>query len=655
MAALPYPSLRAALPLLCAVAAGFSAQWSALAAFLLLLWAVAALPAVRDGRIEVDRADMLALAWLSWLPLTLLWSRAADFSQAVVFGMAMLPAAFLVWRRWPDGARAWPWMQGLLGLLGLALAAWGILQDPAATYTGKPEGPYIDPNVYAATLNLLWLPLTAFYLHPRAPRARWVEGTMLLVLGMLATAFFMSASRGAGLAALLLFPLIFWHARKRAGHTERTVKWLILAAVGYGIGLLAMDQDVGGRLAETVRSGDSARVLLWQSTWQMIVQRPWLGWGFGSFRLLYPAHRHPAETGSGGYWSHNDYLQIWQEGGLISLLLVVGIAATMVRTAWRALRATDGNAGERLGLMAGCLAIWLHAGVNFLLYFPTIGLLMGIYWARASATEPRPSAPRTYAVAIRPAVGQLLRWGMLLLGGYVLSTSAIIGSNMLFLHSGQTWLARMLPAAHHARLANGLVILRPDMVQPRLVLAGLYDRRLGETGTGDGALDARLFAAADAELSAARRALPCLVSLGVIHMEFLLRQRRFADEADQANRVVAIARENLACHPRHGLSHAYLALAQHALGDHAAAKATLREAYDSVLYQAEQYALIATWLEIQSTPPRPDAAATANRIRQDLFLAEYNPENKRSQLYWDGLFQQIDRLARSTAHRGDAE
>ncbi len=649
MAASTYTLSLARLPLVGAVAIGFFPQWSAFTATLVLLWAAFTLPVWQDGRARLDRTDLLALAWLLWLPITLAWSSVADFSQAVVFALALLPAGFLVWRRWPDARRAWPWMQGLLWLLGFALAAWGMLQDPATTYVGKPEGPYIDPNVYAATLNLLWLPLTAFYLYPQTGRARWIEGAMLLVLGTLATAFFMSASRGAGLAALLLFPLIFWHARKQAGYAERSIKWLILAALGYGIGLLGVDQDVGGRLAETLRSGDSARMQLWQSTWQMIVQQPWLGWGFGSFRLLYPAHRDPLETGSGGYWSHNDYLQIWQEGGLISLLLVVAIAVMMLRTAWRALRANDEQAGERLGLMAGCLAIWLHAGVNFLLYFPTISLLMGIYWARALATEPRMLPTRTYALAVKPVVGNALWWGALMMSGYVLVTSAVINSGVLFTRSGETLLARMVPASHHAAIANWLAILRPTMAQPRLILAALYDQRLGESGTGHHALDAKLFAAADAELAAAREALPCLVSLGVMHMEFLLRQWRFANEAVPATRVIAIARENLACHPRHGLSHAYLALAQHALGDTDAAKATLREAYDKVIYQAEQYALIATWLEIKTTPAHPDTVATANRIRQHLFVAEYNPARKIPLQQWDELFQQIDRLARSTA------
>lgn len=644
-----YPPLLALLPLIPAVAAGFFQQWSALSAALVLIWAAIALPVWRDGRARLDRADLLALAWLLWLPLTLIWSHVGDFSQAVVFGLAMLPAGFLVWRRWPHAERAWPWTQGLLWLLAGGLAAWGMLQDPAATYTGKPEGPYIDPNVYAATLNLLWLPLTAFYLRARAQRPRWIEGAMLLVLGLLATAFFMSASRGAGLAALILFPLIFWHARRQAGYTERVLKWLILAALGYGIALLAMDQDVGGRLAETVRSGDSARMLLWQSTWQMIVQQPWLGWGFGSFRLLYPAHRDPLETGSAGYWSHNDYLQIWQEGGLISLLLVLAFALVMVRTAWRALRAKDNDAGERLGLMAGCLAIWLHAGVNFLLYFPTLGLLMGIYWARALATDPRSSQARGYALAIRPAVGRTLWWGTLMLSGYVLVTSAVINSGVLFTRSGETVLGRLVPASHHAAIAHWLAILRPTMAQPRLTLAALYDQRLGASGTGDSTLDAQLFAAADAELTAARQALPCLVTLGVMHMEFLLRHRRFANAADPATRAVAIAHENLACHPRHGLSHAYLARAQHALGDKDAAQATLREAYGKVLYQAEQYALIATWLEIKSTPAHPETVDTAHRIRRDLFVAEYYPARKIPQRHWDEQFQQIDRLARSSA------
>ena len=57
----------------------------------------------------------------------------------------------------------------------------------------------------------------------------------------------------------------------------------------------------------------NARWPMWQSTLELIKASPWWGQGFGSFSVLYPAVR--TEFMSAGYVAHNDYLQIWLEGG----------------------------------------------------------------------------------------------------------------------------------------------------------------------------------------------------------------------------------------------------------------------------------------------------------------------------------------------------
>lgn len=641
--------IRLLLPLLLlggAFICGFYVEWAALTAGLVLIWA-APIWLTRIGHpISGDYYDALALAWLCWLVLSLTWSIASDYSQVIVYSLALLPAAFLTWRRWTHAEQAWPWLRGFLWLLALALSLWGILGDPAANFVSKPDGPYIDPNVYAANLNLLWLPLSAYFLIAPPSRPRWLDAGMLLVLGLTALAFFMSASRGAGLAALILFPLVFWQARKRLGFAERTFKWGVVTSLGYAINYWGMEYDLGVRLAETVRSGDSARLLLWQSTWDMIQQHPWLGTGLGSFRLLYPQFRNPLESGSGGYWSHNDYLQIWQEGGLISLLLILTIAFLLARLTWHELRKDDAASGERLGLMAGCLAIFIHAGVNFLLYFPIINLLIGLYWARAMELPGFQTAHKSWLLPVRPAVLRLTAWTVILASGYLLTTSALIQSSVFFTQTGNTLLTRLLPDVPHVAIAHGLSILRPNLSQPHLTMARLFDARLASDGTGNRELDAKLFKEADTQFEEARKALPCLLPLGVFHMDFLLRQGHFSADEDIAGKTIRIARENLACNPRHGLSHAYLALAQHASGDVMGARQSLREAYGQVIYMIEQSLLIAAWLEIKDVEPNPEAVALTRNILNSLQQAEFDPATRHNLLYWDSLILDVDRLAR---------
>ena len=56
----------------------------------------------------------------------------------------------------------------------------------------------------------------------------------------------------------------------------------------------------------------------------MLMDAPWLGIGLGTYWLYWPTYRHPDDT-SGGFYVHNDYLQIWIETGLPGFLLLLAV------------------------------------------------------------------------------------------------------------------------------------------------------------------------------------------------------------------------------------------------------------------------------------------------------------------------------------------
>lgn len=634
------------LVLILAALSGFFQEWVALPAGLGLLWAAPILLRRIGGGTHLDLKDGLAIAWLIWLPLTLTWSRVADYGEAQVYTLALLPVVFLAWRHWPEATQAWHWVKILLWIGGGILALFGILEGPENTYVGKPDGPYIDPNVYAATLNLFWLPLTAFYFYSRPTRTRWQEGAMLLVLAIMALAFFMAASRGAGLAAILLFPFIFWKARGQTGYLERAIKFVLLVFYSYTLAALTLEQDLGSRLSETTQTGDPARIMLWKSTWQMILEHPFLGNGLGSFRMVYPLYRDPNESATAGGWAHNDYLQLWQEGGLFTLAFVLAFVMMFLIEGWRAFRQRDDESIERLGLMAGGLAIFIHASVNFILYFPILNILLGLYLARTFSIYQPTSLTGVMTLSIRPKIKSMAAWLLIVSIGYYLVTSIIIQSNLLFTKQAEKFFSRVMPSIDQIDRASWLSVLRPDLTLPYIIMANIFDLRLNLPDQFNDDLDTKLFIAGDAHFDQANARLPCYLPLVNYHIDFLYRNHHFSDGSYANDKVLQLARSNLKCNPRHGLSHAYLALALTRAGDIQAARATLKDAYPKVLFPAERDLLLATWLEIDQTPSNPDAIALRIKLMAQMQQIEFNPAVRVSPGFWQEVMEETLRLIR---------
>jgi tetratricopeptide (TPR) repeat protein len=148
---------------------------------------------------------------------------------------------------------------------------------------------------------------------------------------------------------------------------------------------------------------DSPRLIIWESSWNLLQATPWQGIGLGLYYLAYPPYRNPADS-SGGFFAHNDYLQIWIETGLpgLALLLVVLVAAFMLFV--RALRKTGLRSGahiEMTGLFCGLLAVAGHSVVDFNLYILSIMMISGLSMGRFHELATRKLKPPS--LLLRPS------------------------------------------------------------------------------------------------------------------------------------------------------------------------------------------------------------------------------------------------------------
>jgi O-antigen ligase len=243
-----------------------------------------------------------------------------------------------------------------LAVFGAVMAVLAIAQAYTShgTYfwlfpSGQPEvfGPFQNKNNYAAFIELM-LPLTLWQgLKPCAYRTVW-----LTMVGVMAASVVASGSRAGSALVLAEIPAVLAVAWLSQQFDRRQLRSLaVKTAVVLALSIAATGwETLVGRLV--VLDTFLYRREMLQSTIAMAKDRPWAGFGLGTFSTVYPAYA----VFDNGYFvnhAHNDWAEWTAEGGLPFLLLLGAIAAV------------SSFAAIRSGWGLGLVAIYLHGFVDF--------------------------------------------------------------------------------------------------------------------------------------------------------------------------------------------------------------------------------------------------------------------------------------------------
>ncbi|ELY3984281.1 O-antigen ligase family protein [Cronobacter muytjensii] len=128
-------------------------------------------------------------------------------------------------------------------------------------------------------------------------------------------------------------------------------------------------------------------------TWQMIMEKPWLGWGYGTFEYAFSrwALAHP---GLGYRYSvpithpHNELLFMWFQGGVVALagmLLLVAGWLLMLKNAWR-----HGREATAFALLVVPLLVHLNLEYPFYQSFIHFGLFL-LLLRLGAVEQPQPA------------------------------------------------------------------------------------------------------------------------------------------------------------------------------------------------------------------------------------------------------------------------
>ena len=270
--------------------------------------------------------------------------------------LGTLPMVFWLYTLQSNANKVWAYVSLFVLLLGVLLSMIGIYHF---FMSGKyPHAPFLYKNLLAALLNIIILMGAANYIIRSNIEDRHVsafQGFILASLFVLVYTVVLINSRGVLLslaAAMALLLLVSYPL------TVRKKSMMVIVAVIMGAALSGMlsskfyspggGVDVMGRIASLQQpyNAGKSRFIIWEASCNMLKQSPWLGTGLGTYALRYPPYRFPEDDSSGAY-AHNDYLQLWIEGGLPALLFLVFMMVSSLFAFIRSMRGKDPPAGAK--------------------------------------------------------------------------------------------------------------------------------------------------------------------------------------------------------------------------------------------------------------------------------------------------------------------
>ena len=319
-------------------------------------------------------------------------------SFVLVFSGLLVAAEVLFF--YTNSERRLKFLIGMVIAVGAGSAIFGILRDVLLdAQNGLLSGYLLPDQGYAQFINrnhFAFLMEMAFglvlgllikgELSERSRFVGWVIGAIMLY------ALISANSRGGliGLLGLSLFAAFMHIATRRElleadygrSHPGLGRGWIRKLALATGMGafvlglIVVIIAFVGGDTVvsrieklqgevETVSTGKVNRSAIWNSTIELVRDRPVLGAGFGAYAAAIPKY-----DSTGGMLSlqqaHNDYLEILANGGIAGFALFVAFGVIVAVRATRNMMSRDCLVrASCFGAIIGIFGVLVHSFVDF--------------------------------------------------------------------------------------------------------------------------------------------------------------------------------------------------------------------------------------------------------------------------------------------------
>ncbi len=208
----------------------------------------------------------------------------------------------------------------------------------------------------------------AFVAATAGPAGAWIAAAFLLAMALVLT-----GSRGGILASvtgLLAFTLLVL----MRGRSLRAGLALLIALVTVGIAIFTFGDLLAARLLQ-LGFDATDRLAVYRLTLISIFDSPWTGFGYGTFRSVFPMYRD-SSVGPAGVWdmAHNTYLEIIQGLGIPAAALFFAMLIVLAARCATATLTRHSSSTAPLVATSATVIVGLHAFVDFSMQIQAVAL-----------------------------------------------------------------------------------------------------------------------------------------------------------------------------------------------------------------------------------------------------------------------------------------
>ncbi|NWF76757.1 MAG: O-antigen ligase family protein [Nitrospirae bacterium] len=319
------------------------------------------------------------------------------------------------------------------------------------TQGGTPFGPYVNRNHYAGLMEMIFpivVSMLLFY-KPYIPEKSFREKineifslqktNIYMLLGfssiLIATSIFLTLSR-SGIVSLCLSMIFFGLLFISKGVSRRRAIIIIILSILIILSVGWFGWEPIFERFEKIRNqqGNIAdlRLKIWEDSRNIIRDFPITGTGLGSFISIYQKYRTIPGDKIVDH-AHNDYVEIFADGGLIAVLLCFWFLVIIFYKSYRVFRRRREVYSIYLfiGSISGIIALLMHSVTDFNLYIGANGLyffLLCSFVISAGHTRLREGFNSTYLKKIRiPPNFLIIALGVVLVASFLFYAGTIIG------------------------------------------------------------------------------------------------------------------------------------------------------------------------------------------------------------------------------------
>lgn len=319
---------------------------------------------------RLHRPPQSALWWVlftSWGAVTLLWALDSNLGTMRLPTVASLIGLYLIVTSFEITAKELRTVF-IFGIVGGVLASLysSVTFYHGANYAGTMRASLIvgeleaPPNYFGACLLL---PISLSFAGLVYSRQRFRKALYTAALAVMLLALFLIMSRGAilGLGVLTLIYL----------RRVRRVRWVLLPIAVLLVLLVFVPNPLFLRFQEAVPTGGAGRVSIWTAGFY-VLQHYWLtGAGMENFPVAYSQYAGSAPVFRGSLLgSHNIYLKVLAEEGILGILLLLAALASQFSEAHK-IQKDSGSELPELTVVPYEAACWAML---------TVGIFMDSIW-----------------------------------------------------------------------------------------------------------------------------------------------------------------------------------------------------------------------------------------------------------------------------------